>query len=82
MDKIQTIRNNQKVIHEEIGDVIDKLKEYDKRFDEQGLLIKEQGTKIEEQTEHIKELKECNDHLTGKIDFISLGWILEASCCK
>ena len=32
MDKIQTIRNNQKVIHNEIGSVIDKLKEHDAKL--------------------------------------------------
>ena len=67
----QTIRNNQKVIHEDLGFVVDKIKEQDKKLDELGKQLKAQDEAVAALQEKVRIQSKWNEQLVGKFDFIS-----------
>ena len=75
--KIPVLNANQQVIY-------DKLKEHDKRFDEQEKLIKEQGETIAALREQVQLQNVWNERLKGKLEFISgvLGEMYEGAFKK
>ena len=83
-DTQQTIRNNQKIIHGDLGFVVNKIKEQDKKLDELGKQLKAQDVAIAALQEQLKLQNERNERLLGKLDFISgvLGEMYEAAFKK